>query len=134
MRGVDGSQSEGPRFDPHVTQKLFIKSYMDVVGYPQKQLEAEVMINSPMTCLTLNRLHTSLMVGSKNKQSKKTVRCLPMLKFYNIDTCCPLCSSESNFLLVFLLRFQHPSLTLSLSHSNLFPRSGVNLINVCQLI
>ena len=39
---------------------------MDVVEYPHKELGAEayydVMINSPMTCFTLNRLQ-SLMVG-----------------------------------------------------------------------
>ena len=29
---VDGSQSEGPGFDPHVSQKVFPKSLMDVVG------------------------------------------------------------------------------------------------------
>ena len=30
---VDGSQLEGPRFDPHVGQKLFTISKMDVVGF-----------------------------------------------------------------------------------------------------
>ena len=29
---VDGSQTEGPWFDPHVKQKLFTTSLMDVVG------------------------------------------------------------------------------------------------------
>ena len=46
---------------------------MDVVEYPHKQLGEEVynyvIINAPMTCLTLKKIVTSLMVESINKHS-----------------------------------------------------------------
>ena len=39
---VEGSPSEGPRFDHHVCRKPFTISWMDVVGQPHKELGAVV--------------------------------------------------------------------------------------------
>ena len=41
---VDGSQSEGPRFDPCVSQKLFTKYYMEVVGLPHNTIEYQTKL------------------------------------------------------------------------------------------
>ena len=55
---VGYSHAVGPVFDPmwNRKQQLFTKSWMDVVGYPHKQLGAEakyyVMINFPNDFLT----------------------------------------------------------------------------------
>ena len=60
---------------PHESKTFFLYAWwMNIVGKPHKQLGAEsyyyVMINSPIPCLTFNRL-CSLMVGCENKQSNK---------------------------------------------------------------